>query len=259
MPNKIPIYTIQFLDISFNNRNEFLNHIHKHVFEIALQQQQLFKEQGCDAEYFHTNKVAQNNVPKLINCFIHENVFTIRAYTKKGVNTLKFWYKLYKKIHPTYCKDVRKSKETYTLKAEDDSIYTYSSKNWVAFNNVKYKDKKYYENGNIVNFRSKIIGHIRTFLRDLEIDNSNFKLKIALEKEPTKHQIFTALQTVKGVKLNPIKLFSFNIQFSTNYKLPQLFSMGKKVGYGTGVFMRDNSKTIYHETPKVNAKPIKKE
>jgi len=249
---KIPIYTIQFLDIPFNERDQqidaernlFLDFITKHVFEIALKNQPLFKAVNCDAEYFHDDRDYQNKVPKIINCFIKDEVLTLRAYTKKGIKTLKFWYRLYKEIHPENCENVRFSKESYQFKAEESLLHHYTSNNWIAFDNVKFNDKHYFENGKPANFESKLIGHIRTFLEDIGIDNAKFPFKIKLKQIPICHNTLTALKTNKNGAINKVTQLSFDIQFSTNYALPALFSLGRKKAYGNGVFIKKFTKII---------------
>lgn len=267
MPN-IPIYTIQFLDIPFNERDQFenkerrlfLNFITKHVFEIALKNQSLFKAIGCDAEYFHDDQNFKNKIPKIINCFIKDEVLTIRAYTKNGIETLKFWYQLYQKEHPQNCINVRFSKETYQLILEKEPIHHYISHNWIAFDKVIRKDNQYYEiiktnAGKIENlkvFENVLRGNIGEFLDNIGIVNDYKGLITKLNYIPITHKNIIAIK--KG-KENVVRLFCFEIKFTTNYKLPSLFSLGKKKALGTGVFVKDSAKTISYDLTKINLKP----
>lgn len=254
MPNKTPIYTIQFLDLSFKNRLHFLDFIYKNIYDVALKNQALFKLNNCDAEYFHKDKTQENKVPKLINCFIKDNVLTIRAYTKKGAKTLKLWYKIYKKIAQQNCENVRVSKEAYQFKLDEEKLHYYSSENWIAFDKVMFKNKTYFINGNEAKFQSALVGHLRTFLNDLCIDNSGKILKLELLEIPKQHKTIIGLKTTQAGKINRVSQFSFKIQFSTNYILPALFSLGRKKGYGNGVFVKDYTKTIHNENRKTNLK-----
>jgi len=269
MSHKIPIYTLQFLDIPFNEENQlknaervlFLNFITKHVFEIALKNQSLFKAVGCDAEYFHKDKNFNNKIPKIINCFIKDEVLTIRAYTKKGIETLKFWFKLYQKIHPKNCINVRFSKESYIFKTEkpiknnECLIYHYTSTNWIAFDKITHKHNQYLVNKELATFKSTLIGHLRTFLEHIGMDTKPHILAFKIENIPTQHTRVMALKTNN----KPITQLCFKIQFSTNYKLPSLFSMGKKVVFGFGVFIKDPAKTQSYDPCKINPKSTEME
>ena len=57
----------------------------------------------------------------------------------------------------------------------------------------------------------------------------------------------------------PVKSNVFKVTFSVNVQLPSYFSVGQRVAYGLGVFMKDISKKHHHEKTKINPKATKKE
>jgi hypothetical protein len=262
MPNNktVPIKTIQFLDISFKNREAFLDFIKTNVIEFALNKQELFKAMGCNAEHFHKDKQNNTITKTLIHSLVKDNVFTLRAYTQKAIDTLDFWFTLYKKEHKHYVNTIISTEQFEYKQLSKPQHYT--SYNWAPFRDVVYKNNTYYieKNKPITNkdFKNQLFNNLLYgFIQDvLMLDDKTIKVN------PTNFDISKNYQSILALKKDiAIKRHVFKTTFSINVQLPSYFSLGQNVGYGLGVFHRDYSKPNIksYEKPKTKPKPNKTE
>ncbi|AMC10199.1 hypothetical protein Lupro_02550 [Lutibacter profundi] len=259
---KTPIKTIQFLDLCFNNREYFLDHIKTEVVEFALNKQELFKAMDCNAEYFHKDKHKTKTVDVLIHSLLINNTLTLRAYTQKAIETLDFWFTLYKKEFPKKCVNVIISTEFFEYKTLNQP-QTYTSTNWIPFNNCELKNKTYYNKEKNIKlnnneFKTQLFANVLYgFIEKLGLDTQTIKLKPSHFTIAPKHKSILALKTKVAGKEIKVKKYSFKTTFTSNVQLPSYFSLGQNIGYGNGVFIRDNSisNINHHEKSKTNTKP----
>lgn len=230
----IPILTIYLTDVPVPTRHAFLKFIKQYVYTFALKRKQLFAEALCNAEHFHKDKQNINKTPLLIHNVLLENKLALRAYTQVGINTLTFWYKLFSKAHPEFCKNVILKNETYKMQSSK-VIHSYYSNNWIPYRKCTFKNGFYYNEAKneVANFNDTLIGNLRTFLNILGFDGAlRFNLRI---KTLQKHKPTVALLE----KNNDIVKHSFSVVMETNLELPALFSVGQNVGYGNGLFLKN--------------------
>ena len=245
MPNT-KIKTIQFLDISFKNREAFLDYIKTEVVQFALNRQDLFKAMNCNAQYFHREKHKEKEVDVLIHSLIKDQVLSIRAYTQKAIETLDLWFKLYKKEFPDRCINTIISNETFQYKILEKP-QTYTSSNWIPFNDCELKNKTYYnKEKNLAldksSFKAQLFANLLYgFIEKIGLDTDNIRVKPTNFKIATKHKSILALKTKVDAKEIKVKKYSFKVTFTSNVQLPSYFSLGQNLGYGNGVFIRDHT------------------
>jgi len=265
-PTKIPIKTIQFLDISFLNRRAFLDFIQKEVIELALKNQEAFSVAACNAQYFHRDKQHKKSVEVLIHNLIKDNVFSLRAYTKPAIKSLDYWYLLFQNKYPELCKNIIVSREQFEYKTLEKSI-SYTSYNWIPYRDCKRIDKQYFYTKTALDgnehsypvdfirqlFNNLVFGFIQ---QQLALDN---KIKVNIDNFSINsgYKSIEALKTTKDQAPFYPKKLRFNVQFSTNVQLPSYFSLGQNPAYGNGVFIRENKKQTIksYEKPKAKPKP----
>ncbi|SFS79421.1 hypothetical protein [Lutibacter maritimus] len=266
----IPIYTIQFLDISFTNRETFLKFMHDSVIEFVNKHKTEFGNNGINVQYFHNT--SKKPVPSLIHCLTINTIFTIRAYSQTRIDALKYWFVLFKEKHPELCENCIESTEKFQFKLHPTKTFVYTSDNWIPFNACVKTENNFYIDKNkkgvsVVpkdQLKSRLLGNLSQFLESLSInvkeaiqlEEDKYKL-FKIEKYPTKHNTTIALTRNENGKIIAKDKISFKINILTNYELPSYFSIGQNVSYGNGVFIRNNTKTKHNETTKANIKPIK--
>lgn len=267
---KTPIHTIQFLDLPCANREVFLTYKQQYItYFVTQQHKDTFEKEGINVNLFHNS--SNEKLPVLIHCLIVNNVFTVRAYTQDRIKELKFWLQLFQQTFPDKCENIIESTESFEFKLNPTKTYCYNSKNWIPFSRCGIKDGYYIDlqkpKSNAKNqLKERLYGNLDRFLKDMNFNLQDFKSHFksnedffVLKKLPIKNTECIALKKNNGTKVIAITKKAFEVSFYTNFELPFYFSVGQNASYGNGVFMRDNSKTIYHETPKVNTKPTKME
>ena len=236
------IYTLQFPLLGKLNRTAFLNFTQKKVVEFAFKYQHHFVGQGLTAEYFHKNNSTPlaKQVPVLIHALEYNNLYTLRAYGEQASDTLRLWLHLFTKENSILTEHILETLEHFNPKTSTEP-QLYHSKNWVAINKCECKDGFYIDaennrhNPELV-LSKKISGHLRTFLKHLNIDLYTEATLLHYPKAPKK---VIALRTkVKNTKQNIYK-FTFTATLKTNLQLPLYFSLGQNIAYGNGVFVKE--------------------
>lgn len=262
---KTSIKTIHFTNKSFKTRTGFLNYIKKYIVEFSLHRQGLFIKNGCNAEYFHKEKNSKTETKIVIHSLLKDEVLTLRAYTKKGIETLEFWYKLFKEAYPEKCKNVIISTECFEFKKVDEPIY-YTSCNWAPFGKVLVNKEGFHLNKipNIITnngFKEHLVKSLKgQLLKELfGVENENI-FKIIHFKMSNSVKKVVAFDTKPRTTDNkPLEHHIFKVTIAVNVQLPSCFSLGQRTAYGLGVFEKDNSKKMYHENKNTNLKSNKKE
>ena len=229
----LPILTLFLPDVAVATRQDFLTFIGQYVHTFALQRQDDFIKAQCDAEYFHKDKQRTEKKPKLIHSLMLENQLALRAYTPLGIETLKFWFELFSKAHPEFCKNSLLKNETCSIE-QSQKKHLYSSTNWIPYRKCSYKHGFYYNEAvhEVANFHNTLLGNLRTFLNLLGFDNTlrfNLSLKTLKKHRP----VVALLDQKKDIVKN-----AFSVVVETDLTLPSIFSLGQNVGYGNGVFFK---------------------
>lgn len=262
------IKTIQFQNYSFKNREAFLDFTKSNIVEFALHRQKLFVKNHCNAAYFHKVKNSNTENKIVIHRLVKDNILTIRAYTKEGIKTLNYWFKLYKEAYPTRCKNVIESTEYFEFNKLTKPIY-YTSYNWAPFSKVMSNKDGFHLNkiGNIITnngFKEQLVKSLKgQLLKELFHIKEDFVIKIIHFKMVNSTKKVIAFDTKPRTTTGkPLEHHIFKVTIAVNVQLPSYFSLGQRIAYGLGVFERDYSYQInhlHHENKNTNLKSNKKE
>lgn len=234
------IYTLQFPQIELKNRIHFLDFTQKNIIELALNNQTNFLNHDLNAEYFHKSKHTKEPKPIRIHSLQQNGLLTLRAYGDAAVESLRFWLTLFMDENPNYCNHLIETLEHWQLEPSEKPLY-YQSHNWIPFNNCAEKNGCFYDKNKPdkqveTALQSRITGNLRTFLKNIGVDNRKIETSIVLNSYPEKAKNSIALKTKVAGSKKSIYKSSFNVKIKTNVVLPTYFSLGQNVGYGNGVF-----------------------
>lgn len=244
--------TIQLPSMHCANREAFLYNVKKYVFQLSIENEELFAKSGLKNQYIHEStaqqkaRIADNkNKPKAqqihqqplyVHSYIVNNCFTLNGYGQKGIDCLNIWLTLLKQ-HP----EIDKSKLVVNTTEKEIEFtktpqnFTYQSKNWIAYRNCKAINGFFYDIDKapkrLVNFEKRIKKNIETFVTE----TCGYKNFVANEL----NVIITKIKHLgRKVALNRQQKEFFEIQFQCNYNLPEVFSLGQNVAYGNGLFFK---------------------
>ncbi len=257
----LKIKTIQLLDIAFPDRKAFLDFIQKEVIELALKNQEAFRVAGCNAEYFHKDKHHNKSVEVLIHSHIKDNCFALRAYTEPAIQSLDYWFLLFKNKYPEKCINTITSQEYFEYKLLEKPII-YTSNNWIPYRDCKQIDQHYYytkkaadgsEQQIPADFKKQLFSNlVFGFLhQQLQMDK-NIMVSITDFSISATYKSIEALKTTKDNAAFYPKKRIFKVTFAVNVQLPSYFSLGQNPAYGNGIFIRDfkHSKMKFYEKTK---------
>lgn len=259
----LKIKTIQFPDIAFPDHRAFLDFIQKEVIELALKNQEAFRVAGCNAEYFHKDKHHNKSVEVLIHSHIKDNRFALRAYTEPAIQSLDYWFLLFKNKYPEKCVNTITSQEHFEYKLLEKPIM-YTSNNWIPYRDCKQINQHYYYTKKVdgseqqfpADFKKQLFSNlVFGFLhQQLQMDK-NILVDIKDFSIANNYKNIEALKTTKNnTAFYPIKRL-FKVTFAVNVQLPSYFSLGQNPAYGNGIFIRDFKYSKIKSYEKIQPKP----
>ena len=234
----VPIYTLHLPAFRFDNRIEFLDIRQRMIIEPVLRQKSLFLQHGCDATLFHKDSNDPGFGTPLIHVIDKDKLFTLRAYGKEAVKTLQFWKEWTFHTNPAWLTSALICHEEFVLE-ESLKKMVYRSDNYIPFNKCAtigdyFTDAEKPTAAFKDVFQCRLIGNLRTFLKNIGADDNGMRTRFELLEYPAVGYEYPALKR-KGKE---IFKKAFKIQIETNILLPLFFSLGQNTAYGCGLFNR---------------------
>lgn len=258
----LPTKTIHIKEIACKERKTFFYNLKKYVFQYVIENEDIFLENGVLNQYIHEsaqqkqerdayNKMVKKKNeenpsaatykkqhPLYVQSLVQKNMFTLNAFSDKGVASLNLWLQLFKtKISEEAISKLTISTIESQIKiAQTKPNITYKSNNWIPFRNCKSENGFYYNMDKtpkkLANFEERLKKNLETFIVKT-CNQPNFNLE-------TLWLVITNLETLgEQLALNHQKKQFFKVEFECNYNLPDLFSLGQNVAYGNGVFVKE--------------------
>jgi hypothetical protein len=234
----VPVYTLQLPVLRFDNRVRFLDIRQRQVVEPALRNKALFSENGCDVTLFHKDGDEQKFGTPLIHIMDMQQLFTLRAYGARAVQTLQCWQEWTSKTNPAWLKSAVISREEFALET-DAGRAVYETDNYIPFSRCTAIGEYFIDAGkphadSKQVLQSRLTGNLRTFLNNLGISDRGMNTLFEMQLYPRQPSDYPALKSKGEV----IYKKSFHIRVETNLHLPLYFSLGQNVAYGCGIFKR---------------------
>lgn len=249
------IYTLQFPTLGKMRRIQFLTFLQRSVVEFAFAHQNTFLANHLTAEFFHQDAQAdkrepQDRVPVLIHALSLNGMFTLRAYKEQACDTLRLWLQLFLNENPEFSQHIVETLEHIKIQ-ETETPVIYKSTNYIPFRDCKTvngfyanAEKDYNQLQNKKDqphfaLQKQLFNNLGTFLFPLT-GNMQRNIELLHYPAPPKRVIALRSKNKETGKIENIYKQAFTVSVKTNLNLPMVFSMGQNVGYGNGVFIREN-------------------
>ncbi len=220
----IPTLTIRLLDKPLSNKPSTKKLLLNRAKDLIKSFPKQAKEAGVNVDIFHNRAIIYSAIQ--LGCYRGTPEWT--AIGEPAVRALQFWYRLLQKESPMLLSNTIEIKEHYTpvfLSEQKNyqiqqmlvSDQLAKSLNAIHDKEIRYKRLEKYLYGNLQTF-FKFIGYLHDkethFLKVKVLDSKGFKQALPIYH----HQKKTA----------------FDLVFTCNFKLPQLFRLGQSTALGYG-------------------------